>query len=97
MTFSLAEICVDLKSTLFFLKLIFKHLILEEVVFKTLQDEFLIVRYFPSVMMDNVDQNLMTFILTAVCSPSYFKNPYLVAKVIEILFVINPSVQVRIS
>jgi len=45
-------------------------------------------------MMDNVDQNLMTFILTAVCSPTHFKNPYLVAKIIEILFVINPSVQV---
>jgi ubiquitin conjugation factor E4 B len=45
-------------------------------------------------MMDNVDQSLMTFTLTAVCSPSYFKNPYLVAKIIEILFVINPSVQV---
>ena len=51
-------------------------------------------RYFPSVMSDCLDQNLLTFILTAVCTPTFFKNPYLVSKLIEILFVINPAVQV---
>ena len=42
-----------------------------------------------------MDQNLMTFLLTAVCSPNHFKNPYLVSKLVEVLFVINPSVQDR--
>ena len=46
-------------------------------------------------MSDSLDQNLLTFILTAVCTPTFFKNPYLVSKLIEILFVINPAVQVR--
>jgi ubiquitin conjugation factor E4 B len=54
-----------------------------------------ISRYFPSVMSDCLDQNLLTFILTSVCTPAYFKNPYLVSKLIEILFVINPAVQER--
>ena len=58
---------------------------------------YFVFRYFPNVMLDNVDQNVMTFILTAVCSPTYFKNPYLVAKIIEVLFVINPSVQVHLT
>ena len=53
-------------------------------------------RYFPSVMSDALDQNLLTFILTSVCTPAFFKNPYLVSKLIEILFVINPAVQVRL-
>ena len=46
-------------------------------------------------MSECVDQNLLTFILVAVCTPTYFKNPYLVSKLIEILFVINPAVQDR--
>jgi len=53
------------------------------------------LQYFPSVMSDCLDQNLLTFILTAVCTPTFFKNPYLVSKLIEILFVINPAVQDR--
>ena len=47
-------------------------------------------------MSDALDQNLLTFILTSVCTPAFFKNPYLVSKLIEILFVINPAVQVRL-
>ena len=38
---------------------------------------------------------MLTFILCVVCTPHYFKNPYLVSKLIEILFVINPAVQER--
>jgi len=53
------------------------------------------LQYFPSVMSDALDQNLLTFILTSVCTPAFFKNPYLVSKLIEILFVINPAVQDR--
>ena len=51
------------------------------------------LQYFPLVVVEHMDQNLMTFLLTAVCSPNQFKNPYLVSKLVEVLFVINPSVQ----
>jgi len=53
------------------------------------------LQYFPLVVVEHMDQNLMTFLLTAVCSPNHFKNPYLVSKLVEVLFVINPSVQDR--
>ena len=46
-------------------------------------------------MSDCLDQNFLTFILTAVCTPAHFRNPYLVSKLVEILFVINPAVQER--
>lgn len=35
----------------------------------------------------------MTWILVCICSPAAFKNPYLIAKLIEVLFVLNPSIQ----
>ena len=38
-------------------------------------------RYFPQVIQDHLDQNLLTFLLATVCSPHYFNNPYLVSKV----------------
>ena len=53
------------------------------------------LQYFPLVVVEHMDQNLMTFLLTALCSPTHFKNPYLVSKLVEVLFVINPSVQDR--
>merc|ERR1712223_699923 len=51
------------------------------------------LQYFPNVISDYLDHNMLTFILCVVCTPHYFKNPYLVSKLIEILFVINPAVQ----
>ena len=56
---------------------------------------FIYCRYFPNVISDYLDHNMLTFILCVVCTPHYFKNPYLVSKLIEILFVINPAVQER--
>ena len=56
---------------------------------------YLFFRYFPNVISDYLDHNMLTFILCVVCTPHYFKNPYLVSKLIEILFVINPAVQER--
>jgi len=53
------------------------------------------LQYFPNVISDYLDHNMLTFILCVVCTPHYFKNPYLVSKLIEILFVINPAVQER--
>ena len=49
-------------------------------------------RYFPDVAVDHMSQDLMTFLLTSICSTNYFKNPYLVSKILEVLYVINPTI-----
>ena len=33
---------------------------------------------------------MVTFIITVTCSPNYFRNPYLVAKFIELIFTVHP-------
>ncbi len=35
------------------------------------------LRYFPGVVVENTDQNLLTFLLVVVCTPYYINNPYL--------------------
>ncbi|XP_063243821.1 ubiquitin conjugation factor E4 B [Bacillus rossius redtenbacheri] len=59
--------------------------------------EFLlfVLQFMPSVVVDQMEDSLITWLLVAVCSPHFIKNPYLVAKIIEVLFVINPGVQAR--
>lgn len=42
-----------------------------------------------------MDNSLITWLLVVVCTPHCIRNPYLIAKIIEVLFVINPSVQVN--
>ena len=43
-----------------------------------------------------MDNSLVTWLLVVVCTPHCIRNPYLIAKIIEVLFVINPNVQVSI-
>lgn len=50
------------------------------------------LQYFPDVAVDHLSQDLMTFLLTAICSTNYFKNPYLMSKFLEVLYVINPAI-----
>lgn len=40
-----------------------------------------------------MENTMITWLLVAVCSPHCLKNPYLVAKIIEVLFVLNPGIQ----
>ena len=57
------------------------------------KDIFLcLIRYFPDVAVDHLSQDLMTFLLTSICSTHYYKNPYLVSRILEVLYVINPSI-----
>lgn len=42
-----------------------------------------------------MEDSLITWLLVAICSPQCIKNPYMVAKMIEVLFVINPGIQAR--
>ena len=59
--------------------------------------EFLLLalQHLPHIVARTVDHLVMTWLLTLVCSAQCFKNPYLVAKLVEVLFMMNPEVQVR--
>lgn len=46
-------------------------------------------------MVNYVDNSLITWLLVVICTPHCVRNPYLIAKIVEVLFVINPSVQVK--
>lgn len=50
-------------------------------------------RYAPKAVQFKYFDTLLTWILVCICSPAAFKNPYLIAKLIEVLFVLNPSIQ----
>ncbi|XP_020620204.1 ubiquitin conjugation factor E4 B-like [Orbicella faveolata] len=45
------------------------------------------------VLEDPVMSDIVTFLVVFVCSPNYISNPYLVAKIVEVLFVMNPHIQ----
>ncbi|XP_040567743.1 ubiquitin conjugation factor E4 B [Lepeophtheirus salmonis] len=51
------------------------------------------LHYFPHAVVKNFDPTTLSFLLAVVCTPNYFTNPYLVSKVIEVFFIINPSIQ----
>ncbi|XP_012285979.1 ubiquitin conjugation factor E4 B [Orussus abietinus] len=57
--------------------------------------EFLlfVLQFSPGVVANNMDNSLITWLLVVVCAPHCIKNPYLIAKIVEVLFVINPGVQ----
>ncbi|XP_067302049.1 ubiquitin conjugation factor E4 B isoform X2 [Pseudorasbora parva] len=59
--------------------------------------EFLlfIVQYFPQVLFEPCTEDVVTFLVVFLCSQNYIKNPYLIAKLVEVLFVTNPAVQPR--
>lgn len=50
-----------------------------------------VARYAPNVIATSMDHSMITWLLVATCSPHCVKNPYLVAKIIEVLFVLNPG------
>ncbi|XP_048581218.1 ubiquitin conjugation factor E4 B isoform X2 [Nematostella vectensis] len=49
----------------------------------------------PQVFEDPVVTDIVKFLIIFVCSPNYISNPYLVAKLVEVIFVVNPSIQPR--
>ncbi|XP_012681583.2 ubiquitin conjugation factor E4 B isoform X1 [Clupea harengus] len=59
--------------------------------------EFLlfIVQYSPQVLYEPCTQDIVTFLIVFICSQNYIRNPYLIAKLVEVLFVTNPAVQPR--
>jgi ubiquitin conjugation factor E4 B len=44
-------------------------------------------------VIDCIDQSIVTWMLSLVCAPHLIKNPYLTAKLVEVLFVTSPTIQ----
>lgn len=51
------------------------------------------IQYLPQVVETNITQELLTLLVVLVCSPCYVNNPYLIAKLVEVMFMANPSIQ----
>ena len=54
-----------------------------------------VIQFSPSSFETTMINDLALFLIVFICSSHYFKNPYLVAKLVEVLFVLNPSIQPR--
>ncbi|XP_033104653.1 ubiquitin conjugation factor E4 B-like [Anneissia japonica] len=52
-----------------------------------------IVQFSPNILQDTCLPTVITFLVVFVSSANYIHNPYLVAKLIEVLFVLNPAIQ----
>uniref|UniRef100_A0A8C6Y018 Ubiquitin conjugation factor E4 B n=1 Tax=Naja naja TaxID=35670 RepID=A0A8C6Y018_NAJNA len=52
-------------------------------------------RYSPQVLYEPCTQELVTFLVVMLCNQDYIRNPYLVAKLVEVMFMTNPAVQPR--
>uniref|UniRef100_A0A0A9Z5W3 Ubiquitin conjugation factor E4 B n=1 Tax=Lygus hesperus TaxID=30085 RepID=A0A0A9Z5W3_LYGHE len=59
--------------------------------------EFLlfVLQYTPGIVVDSMDDVMVTWLLVCICTPQAIKNPYLVAKVVEVLFVLHSGVVPR--
>ncbi|CAB3376749.1 Hypothetical predicted protein [Cloeon dipterum] len=51
------------------------------------------LQYCPGVIVEGVDNSLITWLLLMICCPHLARSPYLVAKLIEVLFVISSGSQ----
>ncbi|XP_002737351.1 ubiquitin conjugation factor E4 B [Saccoglossus kowalevskii] len=54
-----------------------------------------ILQHMPHVLEDTSLPDIVTFIIMIVCSSHYLSNPYLVAKFVELMFVVNPAIHDR--
>ncbi|KAJ2945762.1 hypothetical protein O0L34_g604 [Tuta absoluta] len=55
------------------------------------------VQYVPQTVADYIEDPIITWLLNAICHSHLIKNPYLVAKIVEVLFVINLSVPLKLK
>ncbi|KAM7126953.1 LOW QUALITY PROTEIN: ubiquitin conjugation factor E4 B-like [Molossus nigricans] len=54
---------------------------------------FFIVQYSPQVLYEPCTQGIVMFLIVMLCNQNYIQNPYLVAKLVEVMFMTNPAVQ----
>lgn len=61
--------------------------------------EFLlfVLQYIPKVAIKHLQDPIITMAIVLLCSPSLIKNPYLTAKLVEMLFMLTPSVQQHVD
>ncbi|XP_034834526.1 ubiquitin conjugation factor E4 B [Maniola hyperantus] len=55
------------------------------------------VQYVPHTVANYIEDPIITWLLGAICNSHLIKNPYLVAKIVEVLFVINLSLPMKIK
>ncbi|XP_050347878.1 ubiquitin conjugation factor E4 B [Nymphalis io] len=55
------------------------------------------VQYVPQIVAYYIEDPIITWLLTAICNSHLIKNPYLVAKIVEVLFVINLSLPIKLK
>lgn len=53
------------------------------------------LQYCPIIISEYVDDPLVSWLLVIICSAHYIKNPYLVARLIEVLFAIHPAINIK--
>lgn len=51
------------------------------------------MQFCPEQVVVLFDHSIITWILTCVCAPHCIRNPYVTAKLVEVLFVTSPSIQ----
>ncbi|EPY84699.1 ubiquitin conjugation factor E4 B isoform 1 [Camelus ferus] len=51
--------------------------------------------YSPQVLYEPCTQDIVMFLVVMLCNQNYIRNPYLVAKLVEVMFMTNPAVQPR--
>uniref|UniRef100_A0A1L8DSG4 Ubiquitin conjugation factor E4 B n=1 Tax=Nyssomyia neivai TaxID=330878 RepID=A0A1L8DSG4_9DIPT len=51
------------------------------------------MQFATDVIIEDMDHSIITWLLTSVCSPQCIKNPYVTAKLVEVLFVTTPTIQ----
>uniref|UniRef100_A0A2K5Q7F2 Ubiquitin conjugation factor E4 n=1 Tax=Cebus imitator TaxID=2715852 RepID=A0A2K5Q7F2_CEBIM len=56
---------------------------------------FFIVQYSPQALYEPCTQDVVMFLVVMLCNQNYIRNPYLVAKLVEVMFMTNPAVQPR--
>jgi len=56
---------------------------------------FPLFRYAPQVLYEPCTQDIVMFLVVMLCNQNYIRNPYLVAKLVEVMFMTNPAVQPR--
>ncbi|XP_013772323.1 ubiquitin conjugation factor E4 B-like isoform X1 [Limulus polyphemus] len=52
-----------------------------------------VIQYQPQVAETQVGEELLTAMILLVCSPQYIANPYLVAKLVEVMFLASSNIQ----
>lgn len=48
---------------------------------------FFYYRHSPEIMGQTFEQSTITWLLTSICAPHCIRNPYVVAKLVEVLYV----------